>query len=647
MVRPHTSHAFSSVVVLIFCIQGLAAAFVCHVCSGLVFIKLLPYASIRFPSFARRSLVPLVQAASRCDAIVEVRDARLPLLSRCNLRVLQLRKPTAVILTHADQLVQASPVATRQWQRYFRRESREAAALELHAELTRARRQVQTAGLLRALSDTCPLAPRLPHLFIDAREPAAIVRVQRLLRSLVKRHRRYRKELDAFRSLCKQAAAAAAEAKGVDSPGTSAQVAQLIASHKARADEPEHSGEVLTRALLRQRKPLRILVVGFPNVGKSKIANSLVGRKVARSYRWPGTTQSVNLHRQPVTLARVGDMSRLFDVVDTPGFIPVHPGKGKSKRRLNFSEERQLQQRLGTSARQRQLDLGLFFDFTHPRLSPDELALLGAFHMLPHSCLFTIEEAAVALGDAFFRIRKLLPAASDLDRVMTRYKMTAEAFKEDFNMGVQLLLTLAEKRHHSNEGAAAQRLLSDFTQGYLGRHTFELPPMRYAGGSASSPTTKRIVRNWDAGGGNNVLAADRSACLGEDLPQAAPDKGVQRSSASDDESYNKQICARAQMCAREAAAGRRWTMRRHGDRLSFVLDARSPRETSPSEECTLGLGVPQEAQRQPTAIPTNTCGEFRKAYGQGDDSFSVGTADYAEGRKQQQQLLAVGWLEGW
>lgn len=45
-----------------------------------------------------------MQAASRCDAIVEVRDARLPLLSRCNLRVLHLPKPKVVVLTHADQV---------------------------------------------------------------------------------------------------------------------------------------------------------------------------------------------------------------------------------------------------------------------------------------------------------------------------------------------------------------------------------------------------------------------------------------------------------------------------------------------------------------------------------------------------------------
>lgn len=150
-------------------------------------------------------------------------------------------------------------------------------------------------ALFRLVSEACPLAPRLPYLFVDARQPAAVVRLQRLLRSLVRRHCRYKRELEAFRSLCKQAFAAAA-AEGIDSSAETAKAAQVAASLKNTADEAGRCGKKLSaRTILQQKKPLRILIVGLPNVGKSKIANSLVGRKVARSYRWPGTTQSVNV----------------------------------------------------------------------------------------------------------------------------------------------------------------------------------------------------------------------------------------------------------------------------------------------------------------------------------------------------------------
>lgn len=44
---------------------------------------------------------------------------------------------------------QASPMATRLWQRHFRRESREAAALQLYTELMRARKQIKHPGMCK------------------------------------------------------------------------------------------------------------------------------------------------------------------------------------------------------------------------------------------------------------------------------------------------------------------------------------------------------------------------------------------------------------------------------------------------------------------------------------------------------------------
>lgn len=152
------------------------------------------------------------------------------------------------------------------------------------------------SGLLHAVAAACPLAPRLPYLFVDAREAAAVVQVQRLLRSLVGRHQRYQKEIQRFRSICKHAAAAVAS--GASAPLQSTALTEELAAAEqttAKANDPQAAD--LSRAMFRQRKPLRVLIVGAPNVGKSKIANCLLGRKVARSYRWPGVTRSVNVRR--------------------------------------------------------------------------------------------------------------------------------------------------------------------------------------------------------------------------------------------------------------------------------------------------------------------------------------------------------------
>src|ERR671926_1153450 len=74
-----------------------------------------------------------------------------------------------------------------------------------------------------------------------------------------------------------------------------------------------HAIEALTpKPLLRLRAhPLRIALVGNPNVGKSVIFGRLTGRYVTVS-NYPGTTVAVTSGR-----ATVG--AEVCDVVDTPG----------------------------------------------------------------------------------------------------------------------------------------------------------------------------------------------------------------------------------------------------------------------------------------------------------------------------------------
>ncbi|KAL8437281.1 hypothetical protein ACSSS7_001044 [Eimeria intestinalis] len=639
-----------------------------------------------FPSFARKSLIPLVRAYSRCDVLVEVRDARLPLLSRCNLRMLKGPLPKAVILTHADQ---ASLYVA---QRFFHKGGKSLAKSAFIVELQRAVRFShpqrsgsacdlcwrRIPGLLEAMSRACPLAPRVPYLFVDAREQAAAGQVQRLLRSLVSRHRRYQRDLQQFRISCKRLAARVAQARTTQ-PVESAPVGSVASAiTKAAAHEAKHvtwEEASLSRALVRKRKPVRVLLVGAPNVGKSKLANCLLGRTAARSYRWPGVTRSVNIYRHPLSPARQEDASRLFDVVDSPGFLPLH-ASGRKKKYSCAQFQQQLQQRLGTAARLRQLPLELFFDFEHPRSSADELALLAAFQLLPESALFTIEEAAVALGNKLFSMRKQRPAATDFDRVMSRYKLDPLAFDQNSSTaGVQLLLTelgcflneakitqsascracvcsqLAEQRHHGNTGAAAQRLLSDLTQGYLGRHTFELPPPRSLHLNPSELKGENTVLSnvstsfentgaqrlqqlleclqWRAHGGIGEVQCDRSSIkiLGKaDLTtQSHGKKGNTRE-------WN-------------------WIMRRHGQRLSFLLASAG----SPPHEAYLIVNKAVRKKKATFPGPQHSAFDLNsRELPQGGQKLCTraakrrrhsGPSDDAE--KTPLQNLSEGWLEGW
>ncbi len=59
------------------------------------------------------------------------------------------------------------------------------------------------------------------------------------------------------------------------------------------------------------RRPVRALIVGIPNVGKSTIINGLAGRRKAEAGATPGLTRQLN--RIPV--------SRQFELFDTPGLL--------------------------------------------------------------------------------------------------------------------------------------------------------------------------------------------------------------------------------------------------------------------------------------------------------------------------------------
>lgn len=134
--------------------------------------------------------------------------------------------------------------------------------------------------------------------------------------------------------------------------------------------------------------------------------------------------------RQPI---RLDAEKRLFDVVDTPGFLPIHESatKKRKEKRWNCNSTNRI--------RERQLHLSRFFDFSHPRLSADDLALFAAFHFIPHSCLFTIEEAAAEFARRFLKVHSDFPAAVDLQQLSSRYHIDPTQFDDRYHIGNQFL----------------------------------------------------------------------------------------------------------------------------------------------------------------------------------------------------------------
>ena len=91
--------------------------------------------------------------------------------------------------------------------------------------------------------------------------------------------------------------------------------------HTHAADLRKREGlSGIKKAILRFRpghREVRLAVVGIPNVGKSLLLNSLIGRGSATVGNIPGVTKSVNWYRNDGML-----------IVDSPGILDPHAEEG-------------------------------------------------------------------------------------------------------------------------------------------------------------------------------------------------------------------------------------------------------------------------------------------------------------------------------
>ncbi|MEB3322385.1 MAG: ribosome biogenesis GTPase YlqF [Synechococcaceae cyanobacterium] len=167
-------------------------------------------------------------------------------------------------------------------------------------------------------------------------------------------------------------------------------------------------------------RPVRALMLGFPNVGKSALINRLVRQKVVESARRAGVTRALRWVR----------LGQDLDLLDAPGVLP-------------------------------------------PRLDDQQAALRLALCDDIGEAAYDTE--AVAL--VFLRLLEDLarsPAAGVAPQLLERrYGVAAEATD---GAGAETWLAAAAARHTSGDTARmAQRLLDDFRRSLLGPIALELP----------------------------------------------------------------------------------------------------------------------------------------------------------------------------
>jgi ribosome biogenesis GTPase A len=165
-------------------------------------------------------------------------------------------------------------------------------------------------------------------------------------------------------------------------------------------------------------RPVRAVVIGFPNVGKSALINRLLKRRVVESAARPGVTRQLRWVR----------ISEELQLLDAPGVIPAKLEDQQAALKLAICDD------IGEASYNNQL-------------------------------------VAAALVDLLINLEA---TASDLlppNPLQSRYELDPASYT-----GEEYLSVLAEFRYKNDVERAARQLLTDFRKGFLGTIPLEVPP---------------------------------------------------------------------------------------------------------------------------------------------------------------------------
>lgn len=165
-------------------------------------------------------------------------------------------------------------------------------------------------------------------------------------------------------------------------------------------------------------RPVRAVVIGFPNVGKSALINRLLNRRVVESAARPGVTRSLRWVR----------ISSEMELLDAPGVIPVKLNDQENAIKLAICDD------IGEASYDNYLVAAAFID------------------------LLTYLEAT---SDGLVSLQVL----------RNRYELDPTPMS-----GEDYLQTLAQLKYQGDVERTSRHLLTDFRKGILGAIALELPP---------------------------------------------------------------------------------------------------------------------------------------------------------------------------
>lgn len=219
-------------------------------------------------------------------------------------------------------------------------------------------------------------------------------------------------------------------------------------------------------------RPVRALMLGFPNVGKSALINRLVGKRVVDSARRPGVTRALRWVR----------LGQALDLLDAPGVLPPLLEDQRAALLLAICDD------IGQAAYDPELvALAFLRRLVALTARPASGAALGVLETRYGVALGALEARdGVALGaaaaqDGWVGGATLEGEAPEEDRSLSGASSAEAALGGPAEGGApdpDRWLDRVAARHTSGERLRmATRLLDDFRCGRLGAIGLELPPV--------------------------------------------------------------------------------------------------------------------------------------------------------------------------
>jgi len=209
-------------------------------------------------------------------------------------------------------------------------------------------------------------------------------------------------------------------------------------------------------------RPVRALMLGFPNVGKSALINRLVRQKVVESARKAGVTRSLRWVR----------LGQDLDLLDAPGVLPPRLDNQQAALRLALCDD------IGQAAYDTEA-VALAFVRLLAALEPLDAAGVEP-RLLERRYGMALIPLPDAIGAAAFAAA--VAAQGGLPRQESSLLMSSQAPAMPASPDAHAWLAAAAARHTSGDTLRmAQRVLDDFRRSLLGPIALELPGALAAG----------------------------------------------------------------------------------------------------------------------------------------------------------------------